>query len=1449
MSIGRLLVELELRDGQFHGRMLRAQQSVNNLSGSFNGLDNRLRGIERGLSGTLPHLRDIAIVTSSLHSVLSTVNDTFGEFTRSLLTANAEIERSKTLLQGLSKSVDTEGKLAEATRDMKFLFDTAKSAPFALKELSNSFVKMRTVGLGDVETKVKSLTNAIANFGGDDQALHRATVAIQQMASKGVISMEELRQQLGESVPNAMNEMADGMGMTMGSLIQKISEGKVRAVPAIEGMMQEMEYSMAGSSERMMETWNGMMSQFSTNWMLLQKQVGDAGFFDAAKDELKKLNEFLQSEDALKYAQMLGDGMKSAIDAVHAMTVMFEENKDVIGETVKVLLEFWAVTKAIAGVGAIFGGFGRGLSATRNAARDFGGLRPTTRTTTTTSETADFANGRIGGGLTEVVTETTAWLGPIALVTAALKLIPGPLGIIASAVGIAALQFIDFGSEAEKALDGIINKQEELNSKGVRVNGDAALKTLTDIKEARASLKALEEEQAQRLIKLEKERTTGFSGQPVAAHDTARSKKIEAEYAETEKKAKLSAQAIAESQIEFIDRALNAQKEATKKAVELSLAATTTEYRTKTELIHKGAEELSKTTKKTQDELDDYTRTAVIGLHKETLDSQLAILDKQKSETLKTMAELQASKEGSNISAFIDNEKLKVNLTNSEAMIRLELAKIDKEFKAATDAAKKAELGKQLQLKKGELDQTVTELKSVNNQLDELKTSDGLDWETILKYTDAENKLSAISALMDKLFGRKKLADQGKLPSDGAFNDFDSEKTIAIEKEKAEQILTQQLQGLASLSSNLLETHTKNFDKLAIKNGVGMSEGLAKGFSQAQGSSKFSNDLKSYLAIANDMLNEGDKLKAPDAKDTLENARMIAQIRDNIDAEAKALDGYTKAQVVATKAQENYNRAKTALTTGVDTGKTKSSAVIDLEREIKDATELGRPIETLQKQLSSLSFADSLDSQTEGLKKTYAEYKRITEQQEREAIAKEGFLSDLKIKGDKDRLQSELELNRDSVGLYQADVDNYVAAQMEKARQYGVVLDKERADHKAKLEAEYKAIKDNNVRIAIENNRRKLDGELRINAISRRPGTSYDRDMGIANEKHRQDLEDAKHTPGGQLAIDAAVFSANQRYIDDLSKVEHAHRTTFEKMIQEQVRFKDIAGDAATTFTNGLMDGMVLLATEGSDNFRQFATSVLKDISAMLIKMALLKALQEGFKYFGFADGGTTNSAGFSSSLGSFNADAAQGLATGGMVRIAGFANGGAMTAQRASKSEMQRGGVKNKPHLALFAEAGVPEAFIPMRDGKSIPLSVMRDENGQLSAKALLPGGRFINASVQETNIAKFAMGGVMGSVSGRPDSVPTSIMDFTESLRLATVRINGLFSAGDQAGRDMSPGTGVSITINVDDKGGSSRAQGGSGPNSEVWSKMADNIKGVVMKTLVEQKRPGGLIWTGNS
>jgi tape measure domain-containing protein len=413
MKVKTVRVELELDDGNFNQKVIKASASMDKLGDTTEKAGrqiDRTAGKTRGF-GTV--LRDATIVAGLARSAIHNLHAVTSGWMLGIIQSNAEIERMTMLLQGMSSQMGETAKIQEANEQMAWLFDMAERAPFTINALSDSFVKMKSVGLDPMAGSMEALTNAVANFGGDNNVLHRASIAIQQMAGKGVISMEELRQQLGEAVPNAMRLMARSMGLTMGELVDQVSSGTVEAKSALAKMFGEFEREFAGSAQRMMTTWNGLVSRMQTRWTLLMKEVGDAGYFDAAKAELEELVDLMGDPNVQSFAKDLGAGLAQLIKWIKEAITFVAEYRHELKELALVAATVFGVSKALKWGKALVGVF-TGLSG--GAVKAARGLKTFATGMTTAGSAATVARGALGvfgKGL-------LALLGPIGVIGGAL---------------------------------------------------------------------------------------------------------------------------------------------------------------------------------------------------------------------------------------------------------------------------------------------------------------------------------------------------------------------------------------------------------------------------------------------------------------------------------------------------------------------------------------------------------------------------------------------------------------------------------------------------------------------------------------------------------------------------------------------------------------------------------------------------------------------------------------------------------------------------------------------------------------------------------------------------------------------------------------------------------------------------------------------------------------------
>lgn len=171
----------------------------------------------------------------------------------------------------------------------------------------------------DIFTGVSEAATAMRLSG---ERVQLVFMALAQMASKGRVSMEELRQQLGESLPGALQLFAKGMGVSNAEFIKMVENGKVTTRDLIKlGTALKSEFGAAA-----LEASNSSQAAFNrlgNTWMELKAQMADAGFIDAITDSAEDLGKILSDpevQQGLKdFAHLLGDIAAAATQTASAI--------------------------------------------------------------------------------------------------------------------------------------------------------------------------------------------------------------------------------------------------------------------------------------------------------------------------------------------------------------------------------------------------------------------------------------------------------------------------------------------------------------------------------------------------------------------------------------------------------------------------------------------------------------------------------------------------------------------------------------------------------------------------------------------------------------------------------------------------------------------------------------------------------------------------------------------------------------------------------------------------------------------------------------------------------------------------------------------------------------------------------------------------------------------------
>lgn len=259
--------------------------------------------------------------------------------------------------------------------------------------------------------------------------------------------------------------------------------------------------------------------------------------------------------------------------------------------------------------------------------------------------------------------------------------------------------------------------------------------------------------------------------------------------------------------------------------------------------------------------------------------------------------------------------------------------------------------------------------------------------------------------------------------------------------------------------------------------------------------------------------------------------------------------------------------------------------------------------------------------------------------------------------------------------------------------------------------------------------------------------------------RNQSDKEAIKLNNDGKVALSKVTDEIIRQRIELIEREEAQKRSyavgasrAFNSYL-ENVR--DVSKQTEQMFSRAfgnIEDSLVNFVKEGKRNFEDFTNAVIDDLIRISIRQATL-GLYQGIGSF-FAGGAAA-------SVGAGAASTA-GLTLGSGITVAPFANGGVMTSKGSIPlNYYANGGIANRPQLAVFGEGRVPEAYVPLPDGRSIPVSM---KGG---------GGNAISISVQVDASGNSQVSGDKEGVS-----LGEGIADAVKGVLIKELRPGGILS-----------------------------------------------------------------------
>lgn len=215
------------------------------------------------------------------------------------------------------------GNKIQTGQELDFIRRTANRLALEMGTLADEYSKFAsatkgTILQGENTRRIFSAVAVAARVSKlDMEQVKGVMMALGQIASKGAVQMEELRQQLGDRLPGAVQIMADGLGVTTAELVKMMEQGQVSSA-ALINFASELERRFGSQLPAAMLSTSAAVGQLQNTAFQSLLIIGNSGFIERFTALVRNLNETLKSSEAVSFFQRLGAAMGAVSDVISA---------------------------------------------------------------------------------------------------------------------------------------------------------------------------------------------------------------------------------------------------------------------------------------------------------------------------------------------------------------------------------------------------------------------------------------------------------------------------------------------------------------------------------------------------------------------------------------------------------------------------------------------------------------------------------------------------------------------------------------------------------------------------------------------------------------------------------------------------------------------------------------------------------------------------------------------------------------------------------------------------------------------------------------------------------------------------------------------------------------------------------------------------------------------------
>lgn len=241
------------------------------------------------VSGKLFKLTDSAGKAISKVDKLDNSISGLGKTLAASFSVGASIAFSKQILettarfQSMSNAIKfASDNAAEGEMSMLWIKDMSQKYGLPLAEMTQGFKTFQGAMMGtefesdQVRKMFGQVSKGVVAMGLTADDASGVFLALGQMMSKGKVTAEELRGQIGERLPGATKLMADGLKMTTEELDKMMQKGDLLASVGIPALANQMEMVFGEGAEKNIDTVTASMNRLGNAWDQFIVNIGNS---------------------------------------------------------------------------------------------------------------------------------------------------------------------------------------------------------------------------------------------------------------------------------------------------------------------------------------------------------------------------------------------------------------------------------------------------------------------------------------------------------------------------------------------------------------------------------------------------------------------------------------------------------------------------------------------------------------------------------------------------------------------------------------------------------------------------------------------------------------------------------------------------------------------------------------------------------------------------------------------------------------------------------------------------------------------------------------------------------------------------------------------------------------------------------------------------------------------